>query len=292
MKKNKIAKRTTGLEKIFNPPGTLPAKSEKTSPLSSSKDKLSPPTKREGAFALSSTTQFLPLRLLILFDNTGSMSELCDELKSKIKSIVEEVLEFESQAQICVIAYKDFEDSPWQAKSSGFSSSAEYLSSFLQQFPSENGHGGGNGGEAMEYAFYLANQELANIRGNIVMVVAGDQVPNGYANSSDYGYDWKREVRELKLCQVTIHTVGVHGWEWDEDSENFFKMLARENGGQFFSLDNMDNLVRIILGMTAKSTGRQQLADFYLSGGGSLKKLPLERRKALIDPSKKYGGKR
>lgn len=288
-----ITKRDVGsLKSIFGRPGTgtiLPKR--KSSSLEVKKnDPLSPAKKgktvRITKFDPTPIPVILPLQLFILFDNTGSMEDLADELKSRIQFIVEEVLTFEKRAEICVIAYKDFVDSPWVAKSSGLSRSASFLAEFLQKFPSYNGDGGSNAGEAMEYAFHLVNKEVGNGSGNIVLIVAGDQVPNGYVNDETFGYNYKDELQSLKRKNAVIHMVGVSGRGWDSDDEDFFRITAKQHNGQYFELSDMNDLTKIILSMAAKSTGRPDLADFY-RGGGSLKKLPMSQKKALCAPKPK-----
>ncbi len=224
------------------------------------------------------------LQIAFLFDTTGSMYHYFERGKKSIAKIVRKVAEKHSMVKFCYVAYKNHGDedyfdgrNPFLATS--FSGLPAQLESELQRV--ENG-GGGDGLTALECVFHYLNIRASWSPTAIkAIILIGDMPPHGVLDSISYcpkENDYRAEVKEFKRKGIKVYSVfcfeeGELGSRRKQKVQEFFKWIAKETGGQYLELSEIDEVVDLLTAICMKETGNSNLEGFIaeLRSMGQLK---------------------
>ncbi|MEW6407686.1 MAG: vWA domain-containing protein [Patescibacteria group bacterium] len=206
------------------------------------------------------------LQITFLFDTTGSMYHYFERGKKSIAKIVRKVAEKHSNAKFCYVAYKNHGDedyfggtNPFFATS--FSSLPAQLESELQKV--KNG-GGGDGLTALECVFHYLNTRTSWLpTAAKTVVLIGDMPPHGVLDSISCcprENNYKAEVEEFKRKGIKVYSVfcfeeGELGSRRKQKVQEFFKWIAKETGGRYLELSEIDEVVDLLTAICMKETG-------------------------------------
>lgn len=203
---------------------------------------------------LDKVRQAASLEVAFLFDTTGSMDAYLAEVQMHVQLIVREIFKRVAGARIAVIVYKDHEQGPYVTMTCPLTDKEAELVSFLKSPEIAPGAGGG-GAEAVECALYEANQlDWSTHSIGKAIILIGDKPPHGVMDSFEEctsRRDYREETRKLKDRQIKIYTVLCN--HVAETRANF-EWLAEQTGGQFLTLDNIQDIVELIVAVSIKES--------------------------------------
>lgn len=214
---------------------------------------------------------FQILQVAFLFDTTGSMYPYFKQGQQSIYRIVKKVAERHKDALFSYIAYKNhgdelYFDGVYPFYASDFTSIPSKIDKEMAKI--QNG-GGGDGLTALEDVLHYLNVSTQwHPLATKVIVLIGDMPPHGVLDSKDgciHGYAYDQEVKNLAAKKIKIYSVFCCEEEAYLSSRkqkvlSFFKWIAKECGGYFLQLAEIDDLVDLLIGICMKETGH--LSDF------------------------------
>lgn len=230
--------------------------------------------KLEALASASSARGSSQLKVCFAFDTTGSMYPVFDQGRKAIREIADAVTEG-ARAEIAFIAYKNHSDEQYfdgerPFAATDWSSETDKIRALMEKVSSD---GGGDGITCLEDVLeYLAESvDWGNAQAK-VLVIIGDMPPHGVVDSVNRcprQIDYRRQIASLKEQGVAIYTVWCEtdlldpfASERKKKIEEFYRETARTTGGQCLSLEDIQTLIAILVGICFKETGRlSELAD-------------------------------
>lgn len=209
------------------------------------------------------------LELVLCFDTTGSMHKVFKAGQRAIEEVIKGLDAPSTGAILSLIAYKNHGDeylfdgerpfiaTPWSNKS-------EEILRPLYQITSE---GGGDGLTALEDVFdYLVCNVEWQPEAKKAVVLIGDMPPHGVVDSVSHcprRFDYHKSIDSMKKLGITVYSVfcptqyhNSMGKDRYNKITSFYDWIAEETGGRRLSLEDMETLVTILVGIGMKETGR------------------------------------
>jgi hypothetical protein len=238
------------------------------------------------------------LQVAFAFDTTCSMFQYFKAGKAAIKNIVQEVKAKRLSAEFCYIAYKNHGDEQYFETSypffaTEFTSNADSLIQALNRIDNS---GGGDGLTAIEDVLHFLSSEVGwRQRATKVLVLIGDMPPHGVVDAVSrcpHEYDYRDEAEKLKRKGVNIYSVHCFD-ERDlagnrlQKIQNFFKQIAEDNGGKYLTMQDINEVAQLLIGICMKETGH--LSEFIqkLKSAGQL--TPATERKLRLLEGRRDG---
>jgi uncharacterized protein YbbC (DUF1343 family) len=179
------------------------------------------------------------LDLLISFDDTGSMSSVRKQVRSKVNELVGELFSSIEGLRVGIIIHNDYCDMPRHIFTMDFTTDQRQIQEFVNQ---DSPCGGGDAPECYELALYEATK-MSWEADRRAFIVIGDQVPHqvGYRYGSHTNQiDWRIETEKLKNMDVQVYGVQALGVR---SSNMFYDTISRLTGG--VKLERNDRFCRI-----------------------------------------------
>jgi hypothetical protein len=182
------------------------------------------------------------LDLLISFDDTGSMSSVRKQVRSKVNELVGELFSSIEGLRVGIIIHNDYCDMPRHIFTMDFTADQRQIQEFVNQ---DSPCGGGDAPECYELALHEATKMTweADRR---AFIVIGDQVPHqvGYRYGSHTNQiDWRIETEKLKNMDVQVYGVQALGVR---SSNMFYDTISRLTGGVKLDLSQFQHIVQYI----------------------------------------------
>ncbi|OWF45263.1 uncharacterized protein LOC110457297 [Mizuhopecten yessoensis] len=220
----------------------------------------------------STTSPPLPpgglLEIAISFDTTGSMYGSLEEIRGRIKDMVQRLQADIPGIRIAIIAHGDYCDAKnYIVKWIDFGATVPELCDFVETVKRT---GGGDADECYELVLRRAREVLSWTPGSQrSLVVIGDSPPHepgytydGFVND----IDWRVEARELKKMGVKIYSVYVTQTTVFRINRNwgtsFYEEIATVTGGRVIPLDKFGVLFDMLMSICYKESG-SDLFDAY-----------------------------
>ncbi len=207
--------------------------------------------------------------LMILFDATGSMSNVWNEAKNGIQKLFNRLSQMIPGIKISLLAYRDYNDQKI-IELLPATDQLEKLEQFIEAIVCD---GGDDEPEAVEVALgeMLKSPFLFGI-------LVGDAPPHGVKDSARNGNDYKQVCHELKNAGKSVYTVATNQIPCTVSS---FREIADISGGKFFLLEQIDDLIDILSLMAAQRVNKISFLTNLIKKeqGGKL----TSRQKKLLD---------
>lgn len=203
------------------------------------------------------------LDLLISFDDTGSMSSVRKEVRSKINDLVNNLFTNISGLRIGVIIHNDYCDGPKELlRKLDFTSDKNAIYNFVNQSTCQ---GGGDYEEA--YAYVLNSMKSFSWEAEKrVGILIGDATPHEKGHRSGgvvEAYDWRQECTELSsLNGVQVYTIQALG---NRNAVHFYESVANITNGIKLDLSQFSHINDYLMAISYKQIGQEALETFEKS---------------------------
>lgn len=209
------------------------------------------------------------LELCLCFDTTGSMHKVFKAGQQAIEEVVQGLNTPSTGTLLSFVAYKNHGDEclcdgerPFIATS--WSNDSKEILKPLHKITSA---GGGDGLTALEDVFdYLVRNVEWQPGAKKAIVVIGDMPPHGVVDSITHcprQLDYRRSIASMKELGITVYSVFCPNHYHDSMGSDrckkiisFYDWIAAETGGRRLSLEDMQTLVTILVGIGMTATGR------------------------------------
>ncbi|CAG2209639.1 unnamed protein product [Mytilus edulis] len=221
--------------------------------------------KKSSSATLAPTLHPLPpgglVEIAFSFDTTGSMSAALNEVKGRIKDIVQKLQSDVPGIRIAIFAHGDYCDKDdYIIKWIDFGATLPELHDFVNNCGDT---GGGDSSECYELVLRRATEVLSWTPGSKrSLVLIGDDLPHepGYK----YGdftndIDWRNECTKLKDMGVKVYGVavkaGIH-------AQNFYQELATRTDGLMITLENFNLIFDLMMSICYREGGDELLSAY------------------------------
>jgi len=240
------------------------------------------------------------LQVVFAFDTTCSMFPYFKAGKDAIRNIAAELKVKRPSAEFCYIAYKNHGDEQYFGTSypffaTEFTSNADSLIQSLDRI--DNSGGGDDGLTAIEDVLhYLSSEVNWRPRATKVLVLIGDMPPHGVVDAVSqcpHEYDYREEAERLNRKGVKIYSVHCFD-ERDlagqrlQKIQGFFKQIAEDNGGKYLTMEDINEVSQLLIGICMKEIGH--LSEFIRDLKSSGQLTPGTERKLRLLEGKRDGG--
>jgi hypothetical protein len=199
------------------------------------------------------------LDLLISFDDTGSMSSVRKQVRTRVNELVGELFKENPGMRVGIIIHNDYCDMPKHIFVQDFTNNLEQIQKFVNR---DSPCGGGDAPECYELAIHEASK-LSWKADKRAFILIGDEVPHqvGYRyGSHTNNLDWRKETQALAEMDVQIYSVQALG---RRSSNNFYETIARMTGGTKLELSQFQHIHTYINAIAYHQQGR--LDDYQSS---------------------------
>lgn len=202
-----------------------------------------------------------PLEIVFSFDTTGSMFGYLEEIREKLRDLIQRLQADIPCIRLAVMAHGDYCDAASSYVTKFLDLTTDVVS--LCDFVSTVGRtGGGDAPECYELVLRQVRTELSWTAGSRrAVVIIGDNLPH----EVDYPQnklkvDWKDEVRALAADSVTIYAVQCGN---ATEADAFFQTMAMATNGKRLKLAEMTSLFDLMMAVCYRESDNP---DLLLSG--------------------------
>ncbi|EFC46105.1 predicted protein [Naegleria gruberi] len=203
------------------------------------------------------------VQICFSFDTTISMTNYINNMKFKLQTICQQLMNDIRGLEIALIAHGDYES----CKDSGsyvmskldFTTDIEQIVSFIQSLDKTNGHDYAELYECViKEAQSLSWVPIENSYTIRSLVVIGDAFP--HLQDECFNIDWKVEAQNLfDNNHVKIHAVKCGNLE--KPRHEFYKLVAEETGGTSYKLDNFEKTIEMFCGLIYREATEHNMND-------------------------------
>ncbi|XP_076072275.1 uncharacterized protein LOC143044227 [Mytilus galloprovincialis] len=221
--------------------------------------------KKSSSATLAPTLHPLPpgglVEIAFSFDTTGSMSAALNEVKGRIKDIVQKLQSDVPGIRIAIFAHGDYCDKDdYIIKWIDFGATLPELHDFVNNCGDT---GGGDSAECYELVLRRATEVLSWTPGSKrSLVLIGDDLPHepGYK----YGdftndIDWRNECTKLKDMGVKVYGVAVKAGIY---AQTFYHELATRTDGLMITLESFNLIFDLMMSICYREGGDELLSAY------------------------------
>nr|CAG4707831.1 unnamed protein product [Naegleria fowleri] len=201
-----------------------------------------------------------PVQICFSFDTTGSMYSYLDNLKFKLQTICQQLMNDIRGLEIAVICHGDYQDArgKYAISKLDFTTDIEQITSFVQSVERTSGYDTDECYEAvLKEAQAMSWVPVENTYTIRSLVVIGDASP--HKPSEWFGIDWKEEAKKLfDDYHIKVHSVKCGNMF---GSQEFYQTIASETGGSVYHLDNFEKTVEMFCGLIYREATEHNMMD-------------------------------
>lgn len=189
-------------------------------------------------------------KLLISFDDTGSMSSVRKQVRQKIGVFVHEIFDIIEDLEIAIIIHNDYCDKDLIQKLD-FTSSLDEIERFINRSSSM---GGGDHREA--YAYVLNEMKSFSWDEGGVAIMIGDAPPHEKGSVSAGTkelYDWREEVVSLLASGIKVYP--VQALNGGGDAKRFYEGISKLSGTPKLDLAQFNYITQYITAILHREAG-------------------------------------
>jgi Mg-chelatase subunit ChlD len=201
------------------------------------------------------------LDVVFVIDTTGSMGSSISEVQKRLNSLSQSLAQDKVKPNVAfgIVAYRDHppEDKTYVTRVYPL---VEQLSKAQQHINALNADGGGDTPEAVLDGLRDALTKMKwREYGHKVLLLVGDAPPHGIGASGRWPKAYPNELTmsnvlaQATSVSATIHAVGVGN---NKDMVKSFTQIAKETGGEFVPLAQIDRLIPHILELLRTELGK------------------------------------
>lgn len=194
------------------------------------------------------------LDILISFDTTGSMASCLAQVRREVGTIVKRMFKELPDIRVSIIGHGDYCDAgtTYVTKTLDFSSDIDAICRFIT---SVGPTGGGDAPECYELVLHEARSLSWGAGREKILVMIGDDVPHRPdERQNTKKLDWRNELRLLTEAGIKVY--GVHAMPGiRRHSKPFYTGMAEITGGLYLTLDQLEWVGDMIMGITAQQSG-------------------------------------
>lgn len=188
------------------------------------------------------------------FDTTGSMSSALNEVKGRIKDIVQKLQSDVPGIRIAIFAHGDYCDvDKYIVKWIDFGATLPELHDFVNSCENTSG---GDGPECYELVLRRAHEVLSWTPGSKrSLVIIGDDIPHepGYRYKEfTNDINWRDECSKLKDMGVRVYGVAVKA---DQNAQKFYQEIATRTEGLMITLDKFNLIFDLMMSICYREGG-------------------------------------
>jgi hypothetical protein len=190
---------------------------------------------------METTTSNL-IDVVISFDTTGSMYPVLTQVRRKVKTAVERLMEELPGIHIGIIAHGDYcdEGSTYVTQHLDLTHETATITDFVEHTQAT---GGGDAPECYELVLHQVQDLAWRTDATRVFVLIGDDVPHAPANNPQH-LNWRTEVQALTASGVRVY--GVQALN-RRHATPFYKELANVSGGFHLNLDQFAEITDMLM---------------------------------------------
>lgn len=185
--------------------------------------------------------------ILLLFDATGSMSNLWSATRDIMEEMIERITEVGS-AKIKCVAYRDYCDGDKIFEYSGWHTTAEPLLNFLGRIHCD---GGGDEPEAVEDALELAYKEKENVTR---VILIGDAQPHSLEKAVQQATNLGKKGRPVFAFGAGSSSSTIHS----------FSQIAEASRGHYADIGNYEDLLDMMSVTIIHDVGGSEEVEKYI----------------------------
>jgi hypothetical protein len=209
-----------------------------------------------------------PIDVVVSFDTTGSMYPCLTQVRRNVEELCKDLFSKIPGLRIGIIAHGDYCDhkSSYVTEMIDLTDNQKNICKFIRQVDST---GGGDAPECYELVMLEARTQMSWKSGKSkVVIMIGDATPHpvhydrhmcGWDGPSNI--DWRNEMG--LLLEAGINVYAVHAMpDCRQYSRDFYQEIARETGGFYIPLDQFSLVRDMIMAVSLKQQGAEELAEF------------------------------
>ena len=205
-----------------------------------------------GAAPTDAPTHAPLVDVVFSFDSTGSMRDVLESVRTNLTSTIDWLFKEVEGLRVGLIIHGDYADFPSMFWLLQPTKDIDVLKAFIKFGPSTSG---GDYDECYELVLQAALEMkwLSEVK---VLVVIGDAMPHeaGYTYCEfENDLDWKEQVKLLKAEQITVFSCHAEPQK-NEPSVSFYYEIAKQTGGYYFPLEELDKFKDYMVAICLKAT--------------------------------------
>ena len=207
---------------------------------------------KEYSISSTSTTSTSLVDVVFSFDSTGSMRDVLESVRSNLTSTIDRLFKEVEGLRVGLIIHGDYSDYPSMFWLLQPTTDIDVLKAFIKFGPSTSG---GDYDECYELVLQAALEMkwLSEVK---VLVVIGDAKPHepGYTHCEfENDLDWREQAKLLKTEQITVFSCHAEPHK-NEPSVPFYYEIAKQTGGYYFPLEELDKFKDYMVAICLKAT--------------------------------------
>jgi len=207
---------------------------------------------------LGKTTAFVAL-----FDTTGSMKPAIQQVRQKLRDLVEMMRQDIPDLKIGLIAHGDYCDGPNAVLVLDLTDDLEKIMNFISNTPNTSG---GDAPECYELALHRANLMSWPKEGGSVVLIGDDEPhdPN-YPGNTDH-LDWREEVKALKAKNVNVFPMQCLFSTHRPQVNKFWEEVSGLSGTPLLILDDFKESSDVLGAVAYAGAGEAAYGEYMKKG--------------------------
>ena len=201
--------------------------------------------------------------LVAMFDTTGSMKPAIEQVRQKLRDLVEMMSADILGLKIGLIAHGDYCDGDKCMTSLDFTDDLEKIMQFINNTPNT---GGGDAPECYEFALQTAKNLSWPKEGGSVIIIGDDEPhPVGYQWQQTINQiDWQQEVKEMAEKNIKVFPMQCLYNASRTQANEFWEGISQLSGTPLLMLESFGDGANALEAVAYASSGAAAM-DFYES---------------------------
>lgn len=197
------------------------------------------------------------------FDTTGSMYSCLEEVRRRLREMVQDLKSKIPGIRIAIFAHGDYCDagSTYVTKYLNFSNNPTEICNFVANVSATEG---GDTPECYELVMREVQEKLSwNAHAQKALVMIGDAPPHEKTESQNYRHlDWKEEAERLRKMDIKIYSVQCNG---HTAYEYFYQHIAARTFGYYMPLSNFNGVKELLMKICFREAGIEEISSVYFA---------------------------
>lgn len=193
--------------------------------------------------------------MAVSFDTTGSMRPAIDQVRQKLRDLVEAMTADIPNMKFAFIAHGDYCDGDNCMQYLDFTEDLEKIMQFINNTPNTSG---GDAPECYEYALQVAKNLSWPEQGGSVIIIGDDEPHEENPNN----INWREEVKEMAARNIKVFPMQCLYQKSRTQANNFWEEISQLSGTPLLMLDSFADSANVIEGV-AYAAASPAAYDFY-----------------------------
>jgi hypothetical protein len=189
------------------------------------------------------------------FDTTGSMQPCIQQVRQKLRDLVESMTADLPGIKIGLIAHGDYCDGDNCIRSLDLTDNLERIMKFINEAPNT---GGGDAPECYEFALQTAKNMSWPKEGGSVILIGDDQPHEVNPNN----INWRHEVKEMLEKNIKVFPMQCLHRKSNDPVNNFWEEISQISGTPLLMLESFNDSANTLEAVAYASAGVESF-NFY-----------------------------